>query len=466
MEHYQIAIIGAGPGGYETAIRLNQFNISVICIEKERIGGVCLNKGCIPTKSLVKVADLYSDIKNAEDYGIKTNETSIDYQSVINRKNQVVEKLVSGIEFLFNKRNIPLLKKNITKIKKTDGKYFIYSSDELLCSSNYIIIATGSKPKELPFLPFDNDKILSSDHILNLNELPKNITIIGGGVIGCEFACIFAQFGVSVSIVEFLPEIVPTEDEEISKRLNISLKKMGIKIFTKTSVESGIINDSEIELSLSNGKMLTSEKVLVSVGRNPVFDITTEGFEINKTRDFIEIDEYCQTNEQNVFAIGDITGKLMLAHTASKQGLLVADYINKAINNTEMSLFPLNYENIPACIFTNPEVSSCGLTEKQARQKYEKIKTGKFPYAANGKALSSGAINGFVKTIINEETNEILGIHIIGYTATELIAQASILLSMKSKVEDVSNIIFAHPTISECMMESIEDTHSMAIHLI
>lgn len=466
MEHFKVAIIGGGPGGYETAIRFNQLGISVICFEKSRLGGVCLNWGCIPTKALVKVADLYHEMINADEFGLEKYKHDLDYEKVFQRKNQVVEKLVGGIEFLFKKRQIPVQNKIVTKIKKIDNLFEIFSNEELVCCVEKVIIATGSEPKTLPFLPFDGKHILSSDHILSMSELPKSLIIIGGGVIGCEFACIYKQLGVDVNIVEFLPDLLPTEDEEISKRIAMALKKLGIKIFTKTAVESGSINENGVDLVLSNSKRLSSEKVLVSVGRKPVFDIETLNFELVKNNNFLEIDDLCKTSENNVFAIGDVTGKLMLAHTASKQGLLVADYINSELNNQKMHLKPLAYHNIPSCTFTNPEVASCGLTEKQANEKFEEIKVGRFPFAANGKALGSGSIFGFVKTIINAKTDEIIGMHIIGHLATELIAQASILINTKAKVEDVANIVFAHPTISECVMESIEDTHKMAIHTV
>jgi len=470
MEHFKTAIIGGGPGGYETAIRLNQLGISTVCFEKERLGGVCLNKGCIPTKALVKVADLYHEMRTADEYGLENFTSEINYEKIYNRKNQVVEKLVSGIEFLFKKRQIPNYKKAVTKVSTTSsteaGRYQLYSNDELCCTADHVIIATGSAPKQLPFLPFDGKRVLSSDHILAMSELPKSLTIVGGGVIGCEFACIYKQLGVDVNIVEFLPEIVPFEDEEISKRLAMALKKMGIKVLTQIGVESGSLTDEGVELRLSSGKSIVSEKILVSVGRKPVFDIETSGFELKNNSSFIEVNEFCQTSESGIFAIGDVTGKLMLAHTASKQGLLVADFINSKINNQKMHLHAIEYHNIPSCVFTNPEVASCGLTEKQAKEKLAEIKVGRFPYAANGKALSSGATYGFVKTIVNAETDEIVGMHIIGYLATELIAQASILISSRAKVTDVANIIFAHPTISECVMESVEDTHKMAIHTI
>jgi dihydrolipoamide dehydrogenase len=464
MDRYKVAIIGGGPGGYETAIRLSQLGISVICFEKNRLGGVCLNQGCIPTKSLVKVAELYHEMSIGEDFGLQNVSFDIDYKKICDRKDNIVKQLVSGIELLFQKRHIPVQYQAVTQIVYENNEYIIYTDDQPICSADYIVIATGSTAKELPFLPLDARHILSSDHMLIMRELPRSLAIIGGGVIGCEFACIYNQMGVEVHIIEFLPEIIPTEDEEISKRLAMSLKKSGIKIYNKTAVESGKIADGMVEITLSSGKTITIEKVLVSVGRQPVFDIDTVGFSLCTEKNFIAIDDFCQTSQKNVFAIGDVTGKLMLAHTASKQGLLVADYINHLLHNAPSQLTPINYQNIPSCIFTSPEVASCGLTEKQASGR--NIKIGRFPYSANGKALASGATFGFVKTIIDSDTDEILGIHIIGLLATEIVAQASILLHSKAKVSDVANIIWAHPTISECLMESIEDTHKMAIHTL
>jgi dihydrolipoamide dehydrogenase len=462
-EHYKVAIIGGGPGGYETAIRLHQFGISVVCIEKDRLGGVCLNRGCIPTKSLVKTAELYHEMRHADEFGLEKVEFPINYQKIFDRKKQIVDKLVGGIEFLFTKRQIPLLKYKVSKIEKVQDIFHLFADTEPICSSDYIIVATGSEPRELPFLQFDGVSILSSDHILDMIEHPSSLAIIGGGVIGCEFACIYHQLGVEVTIIEYLPEIIPTEDDEIAKRLSMALKRSGIKILTKTAVESGRRTENDlVELKLSNGKTVECEKVLVSVGRKPCFDVATTGFDITMDNGFIVVDEELKTSELNFYAIGDVTGKLMLAHTASKQGLYIADTLHHKLNSVKPHLKPINYTNIPACIFTNPEVASIGLREKQCEGM--NIRIGKFPYAANGKALATGVPFGFVKTIINADTDEIVGMHIIGYMATELIAAASILISMRATVDDVANVVFAHPTISECIMESAEDTHKMAIH--
>lgn len=466
MDHYQVAVIGGGPGGYETAIRLNQYQINVVCFEKERLGGVCLNWGCIPTKALVKVADFYEEIKHSEEFGICTTETKIDFEKIYARKAQIVEKLVSGIEYIFKKRNIPNIKKAITKISKVNQQYLIYDDNECLCSADYIVIATGSIPKELGFLPFDGDKILSSNEMLNLNQQPKSLAVIGGGVIGCEFASIMAQLGTQVEIIEFLPELVTNEDEEISKRLALAMKKMGIKLHLKTGVEKGEIKEDHVELTLSNGKSVVTEKVLVSVGRKPVCDIEFEGFSIVIEKDFIKINESCQTSEANIYCIGDVTGKLQLAHTASKQGLRVAEKIMSIVNNKDIHQEELIYHNIPRCTFTNPEVASCGLTEKQAIEMYGEINVGKFPFAANGKSLGMGNTFGFVKTISDKKTDIIVGIHIIGPVATELIAQASILINTKATADIIEKVVFAHPTLSECLMEAVEDLHKLAIHIV
>ena len=463
MRHYKVAIIGGGPAGYETAIKLNQLSINTICFEKEHLGGVCLNKGCIPTKALVKVADLYTDIKKANEFGINVQDVSFDFEKIQKRKNLVVERLRSGIEQLFQKSNISIQKAEITKIEKDSDLYKLYSGDEQCCSADYVIIATGSEPKPLPFSSVEdacnpyNKNILTSNEILNIENLPESIAIIGGGVIGCEFASIFKQLGVQVTIIEFLPEILPTEDEEIAKKLSASLKKLGIKILTNTSVTSLSENMDNIEVHLSNNSSIITEKVLVSIGRNPVCNIETKGFSLEKDKGFIKVNEYCQTNEPNVFAIGDINGKLMLAHVATKQGMVVADFLHASLNDNkklEQHLKPIDYNAVPACIFTNPEVASCGLTEKNAKNICPEAIVTRFNYAANGKAVASGVSNGFVKTIINPLNNEIMGIHIIGYSATELIAQASIFINTKTNIQNIKNIIYAHPTISETILEN------------
>jgi len=465
VNRFKVVIIGGGPGGYVTAIRLQQYGIDVAVFEKERLGGVCLNHGCIPTKSLVKVADLYSEIKESENFGISIERSRINYKKVWQRKNDVVEKLVSGVEFIFNKRNIPTIKETVKKIEKTETVYKIVTDhDEYL--AEYIIIATGSKPKELPFIKCDGNIILSSRDILKMEELPKKMVVIGGGVIGCEFASIYNQLGVEVEIVEFLPNLIDMEDIEISKRLGMALKRSGIKLHLKTAVENYAETPDGILLKLSNGKEIETDKILLSVGRIPFMDIEFINSNISMNNGFVIIDKMMKTNLENIFAIGDVTGKLMLAHTASKQGLIIADIIHNEINKVDIEIIDLDYKKIPACTFTNPEIASVGYTQEEAEKKFEDVIIGKFPFSANGKALGLGATFGFVKVIGLKNSNKIIGVHIIGPQATELIAQAGILLGLDATIDDVKKVIFAHPTLSESVMEAVEDLEKLAINKI
>jgi len=464
VSRFKVAVIGGGPGGYVTAIRLNQYNIDVAVFDKERLGGVCLNWGCIPTKSLVKVADLFSEIKECEIFGITSENTKADYKKIWKRKNDVVEKLVSGIEFIFNKRKITTFKQTVKKIEKTESGYKIITGEDDYFA-DYIVLATGSKPKELPFMQCDGNRILSSRDILKMEALPKKLTVVGGGVIGCEFASIYNQLGVEVEIVEFLPKLIALEDTEISKRLAMMMKRSGIKLHLKTAVESYEEIPDGIILKLSNGKEIISDKVLLSVGRIPVMDVVIDE-DLSMTNGFIDIDKLMKTNLDNMFAIGDVTGKLMLAHTASKQGLIVADIINNEINKANLEIIELDYKKIPTCTFTNPEVASVGITEPEAKEKFENIQIGKFQFSANGKALGLGATVGFVKIVALEESKQIIGVHIIGPQATELIAQAGILLGLNATIDDVKKVVFAHPTLSETLMEAVEDLEKLAIHKI
>ena len=463
MEQHTVAIIGGGPGGYVTAIRLQQYGIDTVVFEKERLGGVCLNWGCIPTKALVKVADLFSELHHVEEFGLSIENPKYDYAKIYERKNQVVEKLVSGLEFLFKKRQIPVINETVNTLVKHGDSYLI-STETSTIQASYVIIATGSKAKELPTFKIDGENILSSRDILRLQELPERLVVVGGGVIGCEFASIFAQLGVEVQIIEFLPQLISTEDEEISKRLAMALKKTGIKIHLKTAVESWKSANSELQISLSNGKEITTDKILLSVGRAPVFEIECKNFEINIEKDAITINNNFETSQPNLFAIGDVTAKMQLAHTASKQGLLTAEVIKNRVEGNESKIEELRYENIPRCTFTNPEIGSIGLTEAQAKKQYEEILVGKFPFSANGKALGLGNVFGFVKTIADKKSNKILGMHIIGPQATELIAEGAIIIQSGMTIDEALKVVFAHPTLSEAVAESIENLEKMSIN--
>ena len=464
MKKHSVAVIGGGPGGYATAIRLHQYGIDTVIFEKARLGGVCLNWGCIPTKTLVKSADMFTEIKNASEFGINVANAEVDYKRVYERKNGVVEQLVSGIEFLFKKRKIPVVNELVTTVEKTDEGFVVSVDSEKFIVDN-IIVATGSKPKELPFLKFNGETVLSSKDILKMQEIPKRLGIIGGGVIGCEFASIFHQFGSEVEIIEMLPDLVIAEDRDVSKRLAMALKKSGIKLHLKSGVESAEVNKDSVKLVMNKGKELVFDKVLVSIGRQPVSNIEFKNCHVEMNQDgSIVINDQMETAESGIFAIGDVTAKMMLAHTATKQGLIAAEILKNRIEGKEHNPHALNYMNIPRCTFTHPEIGSCGLTQQQAKEEYDDIVVSKFPFTANGKALGMGNTFGFVKFIARKSDNLLVGAHIIGPNATELIAEAAILIQTGAKIETAHDLVFAHPTLSETVGEAIEDLENLAIH--
>ncbi|MDD2331975.1 MAG: dihydrolipoyl dehydrogenase [Candidatus Cloacimonetes bacterium] len=460
----KIAIIGGGPGGYETAIRLNQYGIPATVFEKERLGGVCLNWGCIPTKALVKTSELLRELSEADTYGIAEYSRTQDYNKIFERKNAVVEQLVSGIEFIFRKRKIPVVNEAVVSLSRSSEGYLLTTSSKETYEAEYVVLATGSGSKELPGIKIDEKYILSSTGLLKLSQLPKRLAVIGGGVIGCEFASIFSTLSVEVHIVEFLPRLISTEDEEISKRFALALKKAGIAIHLNTAVEAAERLDNELCLKLSNGSDLIVDQALMSVGRTPNLNIDFSGLDLATERGFVLVNDNMQTNLPKIYAIGDLTGKMLLAHTASKQGLHVAEHVKHAIEGGEHALEPINYTNIPRCTFTFPEIASIGLTEAQAKEQYGEILIGKFPFAANGKAIAMSSTFGFVKTIARSDNHQLIGMHIIGAQAAELIAQGSILIALGAKAEDVEHIVFAHPTLSEAIMESLEDLRDLSIH--
>jgi dihydrolipoamide dehydrogenase len=462
---YDVLIVGGGPGGYVSAIRMKQYGLNVAVIEKERLGGVCLNWGCIPTKSLVKVAELFKEIKEADKFGISVSDAKIDYQSVWRRKNEIVEQLVSGVEFIFKKREIPNLKETVNTINCRESDYLV-ETEENNYTAKYIVLATGSKPKTLPFMKFNGTNIMSSRDILKMTDLPEHLVIIGGGVIGCEFASIFNQFGVNVEIVEFLPHLISTEDQEISKRLAMSLKKVKIKIHLNTGVEAYQKQKGKLILELTSGKRIETDKVLLSVGREAQMDIKFPGKELKTKNGFITTDKEFRTNLPDLFAIGDVTGTMMLAHVASKQGLIVADIIANEVQSASIDILELNYKSVPACTYTDPEIASVGISQQEAEKLNKKIVLGKFPFSANGKSLGLGNRFGFVKLIAEEDSGKIIGMHIIGPQATELIAQGAYMIGTNMTFNEIKKIIFAHPTLSECIMEAAEDLENIAVHII
>jgi len=457
----RLTILGAGPGGYVAAIRAAQLGAEVTVIEESEVGGTCLNWGCIPTKTLIASAEVLHKAKNAADFGLElAGNVSPNIKKIMERKRKVVDTQVKGIRGLLRSWGIKLLEGrgviiNPKKIRVTlrDG-----STQEI--DTDKIIIATGSKPAQIPVFPFDGNRILSSDHAVNLDVIPKSLLIVGAGVIGCEFAFIYREFGSEVTMVEMLPRAVSTEDEEISALLERELKKNRIKLITNTGVQKVDVKDNGVTATLTDGKTIDAEKVLVSIGRSVNSrDIGLENLGVNTgKRGEIFVNEKMETNIEGVYAVGDVVGGLMLAHLASKQGLAAAE--NATGGNAS-----IRYDVVPAAIFTRPEIASVGLREHQVKDKNIKYKVGRFQFRALGKAHAMGEISGMFKIISEESTDKILGAHIIGPHASDLIHEIAVAMDGGLTVNDIAHTIHAHPTLSEGIMEAAEDVHGMAVHV-
>ena len=456
----KITILGSGPGGYVAAIRAAQLGAEVTVVEESEVGGTCLNWGCIPTKTLIASAEVLHKARNAKNYGLEL-EGSItpNIEKIVERKNKVLGTQIKGIRGLFKSWGVQLIEgrgvivdPKTIKIKLKDGSTENVETDK-------IIIATGSRPAEIPVFPFDGKRILSSDHATNPDSIPQSLLVVGAGVIGCEFAFIYKEFGAEVTIVEMMPNALSTEDEEISQLLERELKKNKIKLLTNTSVEKVDVKEGGVSVQLSNGKTVEAEKVLVSIGRAiNSKDIGLEAVGISTgPRGEIHIDEKMQTNVEGIYAIGDVSGGIMLAHLASKEGIVAAE-------NAMGGSSRVNYDVIPAAIFTSPEIGSVGLREKQAVEKGIKYKVGKFQFRALGKAHAMGEIAGLFKIISEEGTDKILGAHIIGAHASDLIHEIAVAMEKGLAVKDIAHTIHAHPTLAEGIMEAAEDVHDAAVH--
>lgn len=462
---FDVAIIGSGPGGYVSAIRSAQLKLKAVIIEKDKkLGGTCLYRGCIPTKSLLLSANLYEQIKNAEKFGIIPSDVHFDFEKIQNYKNKVVKKLSLGLEHLFKKNGIQVIT-GLGKIKKNRVLEVVDENGNTSeIKAKNIIIATGSLPRSLGNMNIDRENIITTDEALELKSIPQTMLIIGAGAIGVEFSSIYSAFGTKTTLVEILPHILPFEDEEIAKELHKALIKRGIIIYTKSSVESvtSLKNRCEAKIKLADGKVITAnyEKVLVAVGRKPNIEVNEfENIGINTKNGFIEVNQFLETTQNNIYAIGDIVPTPQLAHVASAEGILAIGKIKG------LTVKPINYIKIPNCIYSNPEVASIGLSEKSAKDEGYKIKVGKIPFSANSKASILGENEGFIKIVANEKNSEILGIHIIGPNAVELIASAVIALNSGMKAEDLAQTVFAHPTLSESLAETARNIYGFALHI-
>ncbi len=463
MSKYDIIVLGSGPGGYVTAIRASQLGFKTAIVEKESLGGVCLNWGCIPTKALLKSAQVFNYLKHAEDYGLKVENADKDFDAVVKRSRGVADGMSKGVQFLMKKNKIDVLNgvgkvKAGKKVSVTDanGKSTDYEAD-------HIVIATGARSRVLPSLPQDGKKVIGYREAMTLAKQPKSMIIVGSGAIGVEFASFYSDMGTQVTIVEFQPTIVPVEDEEVSKQFERIYKKKGIKVMTNSSVESVDTSGELVKAKVNTKKgevTLEAEIVLSAVGiKTNIENIGLEELGIKTDRDKIVVNDYYQTNIPGYYAIGDVTHGPALAHVASAEGILCVEKI--AGHKVE----PIDYGNIPGCTYSNPEIASVGMTEKQAKEAGYDLKVGKFPFSASGKASASGTKDGFVKVIFDAKYGEWLGCHMLGAGVTDMIAEAVVARKLETTGHEVLKAIHPHPTMSEAVMEAVADAYDEVIHL-
>jgi len=459
---YDIIILGSGPGGYVAAIRAAQLGKKVAVVEKETLGGICLNWGCIPTKALLRTAQVFNDIKHASDFGIIASEADIDFEAMIRRSREVAEKMSKGVQYLFKKNNIDLLQ-GFGKLVGNKKVEVSFDGNTTTYEANNIIIATGARARELPILKIDGKKIIGYRQALSLQKQPESMLVVGSGAIGSEFAYLYNSIGTKVTLVEIFPNIVPLEDVEVSKQLRRSFKKSGIKVLTNSTVEEVDTSGEKNKVKLQTRKgeeIIECDIVLSAVGiKSNIENIGIENLGIETEKDKIVVDKYYQTNVEGVYAIGDIVKGPALAHVASHEGIICVE--NIAGLNPE----PIDYNNVPACTYTQPEIASVGYSEQSAIDAGFEIKIGKFPFTASGKATAAGHNEGFVKLIFNAKDDKIIGANMIGYNVTEMIAE--IVIAKKSELtgHDIIKSIHPHPTMSEATMEAAAAAYDEIIHL-
>ena len=459
MATYDLGIIGGGPGGYVAAIKAAQLGGSVCLIEKGAWGGTCLNRGCIPTKTLFAVANLAAQVQEAPAFGVNINgDAAIDYPQVLTHKTSVIQQLTGGIAQLLKANRVDTFKgtatltdRNTIVVSKPDG------ATEQLHAKN-IIIATGSEPAEPPIFEIDESQVLTTTGILNLTELPESLLIVGGGVSGCEFASIFNALGCRVTVLELLPTILATEDIQVTRHIQLFMKRKGITIHTGAKLTHVKKSDAGVTAVLESGEELTEQKMLVSIGRRYNTDgIGLEKVGVRTEGGKIVVDARMQTNVAGIYAVGDVASRYLLAHVASAEGKVAAQ--NCLGDSVEM-----DYQVIPWCVFTLPEIGHVGMTEQEATDEGYEVKIGRFPYAANGKALGLRETDGFVKTISDADSGDILGVHIVGAHASILIHEAAVAIRTGATAMDIAGTVHAHPTLAEMVMESAEAAYDRAIH--
>ena len=460
---YDIIVIGSGPGGYVAAVRAAQAGKRTAIVEREALGGVCLNWGCIPTKALLKSASVYHYVKNAAAYGIDIEgEAKADISKIVARSRGVAETMSKGIDFLMKKNKIDVLRghgsiesKGVVAVENEEGR--------TLYEANHIILATGARPRQMPFIPVDGEKIITSREALVIKELPESIVVIGSGAIGSEFAFLFAQLGVKVTIVEYLPNLMPLEDEEVSKTMERAFRKMRATVYTGTTVKAARVNDDgrcEVDIEGKKGaETLVADMVLAAVGiKTNTENIGLEKVGIELERDKIKVNEHYQTAVEGIYAIGDLIPTPALAHVASAEAIHCVDVI------CGRSPQPVDYSTIPSCVYTSPEVASVGLTEKQAAEKGIELKVGRFQFTASGKAAAAGERDGFVKLLFDAATDKLIGAHFVGMNVTEMIAEPTVAKALGATAEVLAHTIHPHPTMNEAVMEAAEAALGHAIH--
>ena len=469
-DSYDVVIVGSGPGGYVAAIRAGQLGLRTALVEKDPFqGGTCLHRGCIPTKALLENAARYQELLHAGEFGLEVGEVRVDWERVQRRKSGIVRQLAGGVAGLLKKHGVEVVTgwgrlagpRQVEVFGGTSGADAPEDPPALTLAADHIVIATGSVPREIPSLPCDGERILHSDHVLELGAVPESLVVVGAGAVGVEFASVYHSFGSRVILVEALPRILPIEDDDVSIELRKSFKNGGMDVRTSTSLEGANIDHGRVRVQLAGEAAgeVDAERLLIAIGRSPV----SGGIGLDTTRaeihgGYIVVDEYCETAEPGVFAIGDVNPTPWLAHVASMEGVMVVERI------AGRQVHPVPYDETPNCTYCEPEVASVGLTERAAREAGQEVRVGRFPFLASGRAKITGHTEGFVKIVADAKYDEVLGVHIIGARATELIAQAGSVLRLEGTVEELVHTIHAHPTLSESIHEAAHAVYGHALH--
>lgn len=463
MSTYDVAVVGAGPGGYVAAVRAAQLGLSVALIEEEHLGGVCLNWGCIPTKALLRTAEVVSLLERGEEFGFSVSNVELDFSAAVDRSRKVSERLVKGVAFLMRKNSVDVIEgrgvlqsPGLVKVDLEDG-------DTRIVEAHNVIIATGGRARTIPGIEPDGDRVMTYRDAIVLRDLPESVVVVGAGPIGMEFAHVWNSYGTEVTVVEMLPRVVPLEDEEVSKEVERAFKRRGVNTMTTTRVQDVEVSDDGVRVTVmtddGEAEVLEAERALIAIGVRPNSEgIGLEDVGVEIERGNIVVDDHMRTNVSGVYAVGDVTGKMALAHVASAQGIIAVETI------ADEEVKPLDYDAIPRCTYCQPQVASFGLTETQAIENGHDVEMGQFPFRPNGKALALGERDGFVKIVADADTGEILGAHLVGPEVTELLPELILARTWELTPEEIARAVHAHPTLSEVLMEAAHSVFGRPIH--